>query len=364
MAARKFVFVLATVLALAWPTPAPLEAEGKTAKKARRAGPGKRAHGELKRTFQDKPLKDEKQVKFSHAPYLQAGCSICHESDDRNKPGKLRAPTNKICLSCHESTLKEMKENGVSHEPVQKDCSYCHNSHNSKYRFLLHDTPRRLCSNCHGEVAAAVRKSRVKHDPTIKGLTCRNCHTSHSSRVEHLLRGLPSQLCLECHGKDDIVGKNGDKLINIGKLLATKPVHHEPVDKKDCSACHAVHGNNNFRLLAKPYPSGFYAPFGDETYALCFNCHKKETVTQAETTTATAFRDKNRNLHTVHVVTPERGRTCRACHGEHASELKHLIREQVPYGPQGWMLNINYRPTPTGGTCTKTCHGAKGYNNK
>ena len=61
---------------------------------------------------------------------------------------------------------------------------------------------------------------------------------------------------------------------------------------------------------------------------------------------------------------PERGRTCRACHEVHASQQDHHIREGVPYGPKGWMLKINYTKLPTGGSCAKTCHAPKAYNNK
>lgn len=320
---------------------------------------------ELKKRFKSKPLENKMDIAFSHAPFLQAECGICHVSNNPKKPGKLRAPTNKICLSCHEPTARNMKGNAFRHKPVVEDCGYCHNAHNSKYRYLLYESPRRLCTGCHKDIANILRNAKVKHDPTYKGRTCGNCHEAHSAQVEHLLRGLPSSMCLTCHSKGNIIDEDGKKLINIGRLLKDNKIHHEPVDKKDCSACHAVHGSDNFRVLIKPYPMEFYAVYSKQTYALCYTCHNKdEAITEAETTTLTAFRDGNRNLHTVHVVAPERGRTCRACHGEHATKQNHLIREEVPFGSQGWMLKINYRATPTGGLCAKTCHDTKEYKNR
>ncbi len=83
-----------------------------------------------------------------------------------------------------------------------------------------------------------------------------------------------------------------------------------------------------------------------------------------QTTTLTNFRDGSRNLHYVHVHNTDRGRTCRACHEVHAAKQPHRIREGVPYGTAGWVLKINYTKTPTGGTCTKTCHETKTYVNK
>jgi hypothetical protein len=63
-------------------------------------------------------------------------------------------------------------------------------------------------------------------------------------------------------------------------------------------------------------------------------------------------------------VHKERGRTCRACHEVHASKQDHHIREGVPYGPKAWVLKINYTKLPNGGSCAKTCHETKTYNNK
>jgi predicted CXXCH cytochrome family protein len=356
---------MVTGFGLALIAPAHLYAEGGSPGKGSGESPEKKTKIELKKLFPVKPLENKELVTYSHAPFLQAECGMCHESDNRDKPGKLRSPTNKLCYGCHEPTEREIENHRFPHKPAQEDCTYCHNPHNSKYRFLLYEAPGDLCNRCHTDIANVLKTSKVKHDPTYKGMTCRNCHSSHASDVEHQLLALPSSLCLKCHSKEDIVDDRGNKLINIGELLKTHQVHHQPVDRKDCSACHAVHGSNNLRLLVKKYSMEFYAPYTKETYALCYTCHnKEEAITQAKTTTATAFRDRDRNLHTVHVVDPGHNRTCRVCHGEHATKQIHLMREDIPYGNQGWKLEINYRPTPTGGICAKTCHDTKEYNNK
>jgi hypothetical protein len=49
-----------------------------------------------------------------------------------------------------------------------------------------------------------------------------------------------------------------------------------------------------------------------------------------------------------------RGRTCRACHETHASDLPKHIRETVPYGV--WELPIGFVKRDSGGGCTPGCH--------
>ena len=76
----------------------------------------------------------------------------------------------------------------------------------------------------------------------------------------------------------------------------------------------------------------------------------------------TDFRNGDLNLHFMHVNKDPRGRTCRACHETHASNLPKHIREKVPYG--SWVLPIQFTKTDTGGSCLPGCHIAKGYDRK
>jgi predicted CXXCH cytochrome family protein len=319
---------------------------------------------DYKMHFESKPLKKDSSVVWFHAPYLQGDCGLCHVSDNREKPGKLRTTVDKLCLDCHEPTRRELRDRKVVHKPSE-NCSYCHNPHNSKNRYLLHEPTQKLCTSCHLGISNIVKNSKVAHSPVMKGNTCRNCHLAHASSAPNLLEAPGSVLCLNCHGKDDIKGKNGERLPNFARLLEENHVHHKPVDDKDCSACHGAHGTNYFRLLTDNYPEDLYAKYDDTTYALCYKCHNKTAfIEEAETETATQFRDGKKNLHTVHVVNQSAGRTCRTCHGEHATKQAHLMRRDIPYGSAGWRLKINFLPTKTGGWCAKTCHETKEYKNK
>ncbi len=366
MIVRFAVFLVVCTLSIALLTsafPGALGAEAKGGDKEasmRKKGGGKKKVA-LKKAFPTKPL--EKGAKRSHAPYNQGNCSICHQKDDPKDPGPVKMATNKLCLGCHEPQRANLMSKRIVHAPVAKDCSYCHNSHNSQHRHLLYRAPKQLCGACHASIKSAFN-SKSKHDAVVKKRGCKNCHASHASNARGLLLSNQYGLCIKCHGKDDVKDDKGRVLKNLKKLGEDKAFHHVPFAKKTCSECHSPHGSKNHHLLVSAYPEEFYAPFEKGTYALCFKCHKEERVAQAETIRLTGFRDGSKNLHYVHVVGQGRGRTCRSCHEDHATEHNHLIRQSVPFGSSGWTLQLNYEGTKTGGSCARTCHDTKKYNNK
>ena len=121
---------------------------------------------------------------------------------------------------------------------------------------------------------------------------------------------------------------------------------------------HDPHGGATFSLLREPYPREFYAPFKLESYGLCFRCHLAETFTTQSTETLTRFRDGAKNLHFLH-VNRDKGRTCRACHETHASNLPVHMASDVPFGD--WALPIGFEPLTDGGKCAPGCHAPKEY---
>lgn len=302
-------------------------------------------------------------AKFGMAPFMAGQCIVCHQSNDPQKPGPIKhASINEECFSCHDD-VREVMSRRFKHVSAKDSCTDCHNPHNSKEPALLHTDMVTLCTSCHVGIGAQIKAAKIKHFAITKDKKCSNCHNPHAANVERLLIALPFNLCVNCHSKDGMLSTDGKPMPNYTKLLSENPVWHDPVKAKDCSACHRTHGGENYRLLIAAYPETFYAPFEKKTYALCFSCHNEKVVSEAQTNTLTGFRDGSRNLHFLHVV-KERGRTCRACHEVHAAKQSKRMRESVPYGPGGWLLNIGFTKTPTGGTCIKTCHQQKSYNNK
>lgn len=299
----------------------------------------------------------------SHAPFEDGDCTICHERNDPKQPGALIKPSRDLCLGCHEEFVDVMKRPSL-HAPAKRACVNCHNAHNSTQRKLLVDAPLALCSGCHEEVRQVADQAKVPHQAVTTGKVCLNCHNPHGSSVKPLLIQLPFDLCLGCHDKGDLKDPAGKPLQNVRQWLSANRVWHGPVAKKDCSACHLPHGGDNFRLLKKVYPQEFYAPYSPAAYALCFSCHEEPAFSTQHTTTLTSFRNGDVNLHYVHLQQNGRGRTCRACHEIHASSQDHHIRDGVPYGSSGWILKLHYRKTDTGGSCEKTCHQERSYDNK
>lgn len=310
------------------------------------------------------PFPDGKNIVWSHAPYEVGACTACHESNNPRDPGSLTKPVNDLCFSCHEQLKVAMEERPVVHAAALVSCTSCHNPHNATQRKLLIESVPDLCFSCHDAIKQLVTDSKVGHDTVTKGAACLHCHHPHSANVEHLLFRLPGDLCVTCHGTDGIVTSEGDRLTNFKTLLAENPVQHGPVAANDCTACHAPHGSENFRLLVEAYPAKFYAPYEPRNYALCYRCHNDQTMTSPHTTTLTKFRNGDLNLHYLHVNKEKQGRTCRACHEVHASKKPHQIRDGVPYGPSGWILPVKYTQTASGGACEKTCHPAKSYDYK
>jgi len=309
------------------------------------------------------PLQGE-NIQYIHAPFETGECDICHTGNNPKNPGPISGGAiNEICFSCHDSVKESLTEGAYRyvHHAAVENCTSCHNPHNSPFRFFLNNEAPQLCTTCHTDIEKLMN-SKVNHGALTRDRSCLNCHDPHTSNVQNLLLAQPFDLCINCHNSDFLEDENGKELTNFQELLTMNPRHHSPVEQKDCSACHQPHGSDNFRLLVEPYPAKFYSPFDPENYSLCFSCHDEEMVLEKRTTTATNFRDGDRNLHYLHVNKSRRGRTCRACHEVHASHQPYQIRDSVPYGSRGWMLKINYTEEENGGSCTKTCHSTKTYN--
>jgi len=336
-------------------------APGAAAEPTGKADKAEKKPSSLKNLGSQKPLPDG-TAKFSHAPYSHGDCSICHVSKDPQKPGKLSKPARVQCLNCHEYQRGKLKASSTVHTPVKKECTYCHNAHNSNNRRLLLRPPGTICASCHTDKQGS-EKVGVVHDAVVKQRACKNCHVHHSSNTPNLLRGSEFNLCISCHDKPDVKDEQGKVLADIRELYREMPVHHGPFAKKSCASCHDPHFSKYHRLLKSDYPATFYSDFSEDSYQLCFDCHDPLRITVHKTRDLTGFRDGVDNLHYVHVVKADPGRSCRACHEDHGTDHAHLVRTSVPYGSAGWMLPLNYVATATGGSCEKTCHNKETYDN-
>jgi len=296
--------------------------------------------------------------KFMHGPVAVGACTKCHDPHEAAEKNLLEGPVRNLCLKCHADFAKSMKEAPVVHPPVKEGpCSACHNPHGSPVAKLLKKKMPELCVGCHDKIGKKLAGVKVPHKPLQQEGSCANCHSAHYSQDKGLLLFDEMATCLRCHDKDNL---GTPPLHNIKKDLAGKKYLHGPIEMGECKACHDPHGSDNFRMLRGSYPSDIYAPYKEGVYDACLACHEKNLLRFAETTIYTGFRNGNRNLHYVH-VNNRKGRTCRVCHEPHASNGEKLIsNEGTQFG--GWKIPINFRISPTGGSCAPGCHRKFTYN--
>jgi predicted CXXCH cytochrome family protein len=285
-------------------------------------------------------------------------CLACHEIHHAADKPLLKAPRNQVCLPCHDNIRKGLaQKNASTHEPVAKDCELCHRVHGGAQgpALTVSDTLT-LCRNCHADLVERALNAKYPHKPVTENPPCVSCHDPHFSPGRSLLKASTRELCLQCHDRTYTLS-DGSVLDNVKAQVTQSRYVHGPARQGSCNPCHDVHGSDYPRLLKYDFPCSFYAPFEVSRYELCFRCHDRNMVLQQQSE-VTRFRNGTRNLHYLH-VNQEKGRTCRACHHEHASNSPFRIRESVPFGT--WTMPLTFKKTESGGSCSSSCHVERGY---
>lgn len=312
---------------------------------------------------------------FDHKPVKDGQCTKCHDPHQSDTPKMLKGSSvNDTCLKCHDKVngakdvTKFITMNGkYKHKPAEKSCLECHDPHTSNYKTLMKkEVGLEFCLDCHSSIKDHrdmrkwINNAKYKHGAVgdSKG-KCLECHDPHSSNHPSILKKDSVQVCLECHNKSLKSKEDGGTLINIAQHLKENPNWHKPIkeaDSKDggCNACHYAHGSDNFSILKKSFTKNFYADLENKDF-FCFKCHKETKITERFTTNndVTKFRDGDINLHYLH-VNDKKGRTCRACHDEHASKNKYLIRDYTDFNSIKFPLR--FIDGPNGGSCAPACH--------
>jgi predicted CXXCH cytochrome family protein len=292
--------------------------------------------------------KEEFGKEFVHGPVAVGDCNACHSPHASEYEKQLLNDPAQLCFQCHKEQEGIMQKRH-QHKPVTEKCTKCHSPHSNVSKFMLPAPPPILCIDCHAELATYA-SLQYQHEPVATG-QCKQCHDPHASDFPRLFPTTQSELCFRCHE-------------DLGKYITTQAYRHGPTKDGDCNACHNPHGSENYRLLRLYFPKEFYVPYAPENYALCFKCHNKDIALEERTTTLTDFRDKDRNLHFLHVNKQVKGRSCKACHQVHASNQAKHIRTSVPFGKIKWELPVTYTKSEDGGKCVVGCHAPKEYHRK
>ena len=304
--------------------------------------------------------KDDK--KFIHGPVAAGACTACHNPhESENQKLLVASSINELCTSCHMAKEETLAQKGHIHPPVADSCINCHDPHTADYKFQLPADPKMdLCVMCHVDKKEWTDKVSSKHGAIHdRPQKCQECHDPHGTDTPKMLKK-PSirEMCLSCHNEPLVTVEDGYKLQDIATHLEKNPDWHGPILWDDCAACHNPHGSDNLRMLKKAFPKSFYSKFDKNNY-ICFECHEPEKMTEQFTTTATNFRNGDKNMHFLH-VNGEKGRTCRACHDFHGTkDYPHHLRKKTKFGKINFP--IRYIETATGGSCAPACHARRHY---
>jgi predicted CXXCH cytochrome family protein len=289
---------------------------------------------------------DKASAHVLHGPVSAGDCTACHTPHESDIKPLLLKKEDELCQGCHLDIQKLLTEADV-HPALEGGCTSCHNPHGSEHPKLLPAEGPEVCFQCHGDIEDKVGKSPVAHPPVRSEKGCATCHSPHASDNAKLLLVPEKDTCLACH-----------KAIVTSAMTTV----HAPVRDGHCTACHDPHGGENTKLLVAEFPSGPYAPYTDQEFALCFTCHKREMLQYPDTSFATGFRDGERNLHYLHVNNKQKGRSCTLCHNVHGGANPKLIADSVPFGK--WNLPLKFVKTETGGSCAPGCHKPRSYDRK
>jgi predicted CXXCH cytochrome family protein len=297
----------------------------------------------------------------AHGPFAAGECLACHRPHESNHEKLLRAGSGPDhCGMCHVETALALANAPFVHEPAAESCTGCHDPHASEFEHALRQPIDETCFACHADLEAAVSGATAPHAAVFTADRCANCHDPHASGRPDLLRDRQDVLCLQCHD-EPIQSTAGRTIPDMTPVLRERSFLHGPVRSGNCAACHNVHGASHSRLLRERFTNEFYASFDLRNYALCFECHESDLVTEARTTTLTDFRDGDVNLHFTHVNRDRKGRSCRTCHAIHGSNMPKHIAETVPFEGSGWAMPIRFTKTDTGGSCAPGCHEPLSY---
>ena len=304
--------------------------------------------------------KDDK--KFIHGPVAAGACTVCHNPhESENQKLLVTSNINELCTSCHMAKGEMLATKQHIHPPVKDSCINCHDPHTADHKFQLMADPKMdLCVMCHTDKKEWTDKVSSKHGAIVdRPQKCQECHDPHGTDTPRMMKKASvREMCLSCHNQQLVTDEDGYKLTNMAKHLEENPDWHGPILWDDCAACHNPHGSDNLRMLKKPFPKTFYSKFDKENY-ICFECHEPEKITDQTTTTATNFRNGDKNMHYLH-VNNEKGRTCRACHDFHGTkDYPHHLRKKTKFGRINFP--IRYIETATGGSCAPACHARRHY---
>ena len=311
-------------------------------------------------------------------------CSACHQPHSApSGPYLLRKQTvSETCLQCHNGTVPQAAD-------IQSDMS----------KVSVHDTQSPVdpqgppaehtsCTSCHephtmglgGGAAPSIHPNFGR----VSGMSVSGSFIA-AATAEY-------EVCFKCHGDDTPMGltvarqiAQPSKRLSMSQSGASFHPVEGPGRNPDvpslvpgltvssiiyCSSCHAsdagknaggtgtdgTHGSNHRPLLSNRYDTADYSVESEQTYALCYKCHDRNSI----------LGDRSFPYHKKHIV--EYRASCAVCHDAHG-----IASAQGNPSSNGNLMNFaTLVVTPdsrTGklqfrdlglyrGECYLSCHGA------
>lgn len=149
------------------------------------------------------------------------------------------------------------------------------------HKGLLLKSQKELCFECHQSLKRQIESRKLSHEPVERG-ECTVCHAPHAANYRNLLSGSLVESCAVCH--DELQDQFANK--------------HAPYAKGQCNSCHDPHAADDYRLLNKSTPG------------LCLDCHKQQE-----------------RLKKKHMGRSPQTMDCLTCHNPHGGEQRALLRK-------------------------------------
>jgi len=301
---------------------------------------------------------------------VTGSCMACHHGHGATMSPMLPAPQGEVCLSCHGSQS--------SRDKAALD------------RYLNPSATPQLMSSVLTLpfVHPMNEQAYSRREPDV--VTCTSCHSPHRGVEQIATDGegllvprrsprnperLEFEMCLDCHGGMEPGARTN---LEVGGLLDSGSRSFHPVRgpaKEGSSSlvpelsgreinCTDCHGNSDSKGPAGPHGSAvqfllkseYVTSDGSEesalTYALCYQCHRREQVLDS-----VVFPEHRR-----HVV-DERA-SCATCHNGHGSVANRAL---IGFGEQTRPVGVSPSAMtgllafdsfgPGSGACYVSCHG-------
>ena len=207
-----------------------------------------------------------------------AGCSACHDQDQKLKKSAHAALP---CETCHDNHDKYPHPSAAGKPLPKPECGTCHDAEGQQYSLSVHGAAAKRgdaapdCALCHGSAHELLNP----RSPEFRAATPDTCGACHSEVVEQYKASVHGQavargvaqapLCTDCHGEHSIQKHtNAASPVSAGRVTET------------CGSCHGnVRLSRQFGMPSDRLVSfeesyhGLAARAGSQTVANCASCH-------------------------------------------------------------------------------------------